>query len=50
VQTIPRRARTSDRVAKFFPVMRSIWALPVVAVRRSPNAQTEWINFGIRLP
>src|SRR2546425_4562559 len=26
VQTIPCRARTSDRVAKFFPVMRSIWA------------------------
>jgi hypothetical protein len=27
VQTIPCCARTSDRVAKFFPVMRSIWAL-----------------------
>jgi hypothetical protein len=27
VQTIPCRASTSDRVAKFFPVMRSIWAL-----------------------
>jgi hypothetical protein len=26
VQTIPCRATTSDRVAKFFPVMRSIWA------------------------
>jgi hypothetical protein len=26
VQTIPCRASTSDRVAKFFPVMRSIWA------------------------
>src|ERR1700730_18575420 len=26
VQTIPWRATTSDRVAKFFPVMRSIWA------------------------
>src|ERR1700720_2039355 len=26
VQTIPCRARTSERVAKFFPVMRSIWA------------------------
>jgi hypothetical protein len=29
--------------------MRSIWALPVPAARRSPNAQIEWINFGIRL-
>src|SRR2546430_2558316 len=27
VQTIPCRARTSDRVAKLFPVMRSIWPL-----------------------
>src|SRR5947208_8969128 len=27
VQTIPCRASTSDRVAKFFPVTRSIWAL-----------------------
>jgi hypothetical protein len=27
VQTIPCLASTSDRVAKFFPVMRSIWAL-----------------------
>src|SRR2546423_1874389 len=26
VQTIPCRARTSDRVAKCFPVIRSIWA------------------------
>src|SRR3984893_7410804 len=26
VQTIPCRARTSERVAKFLPVMRSIWA------------------------
>jgi hypothetical protein len=26
VQTIPCVAKTSDRVAKFLPVMRSIWA------------------------
>jgi len=36
VQTIPCRARTSDRVAKFFPVIRSIWAEEVLANAEIP--------------
>jgi hypothetical protein len=40
VQTIPCRPSTSDRVAKFFPVMRSIWALrgrPKINKTNSPK-------------
>jgi hypothetical protein len=38
VQTIPCRASTSDRVAKFFPVMRSIWALTRRATINKANS------------
>src|SRR5438552_16550696 len=39
VQTIPCRARTSDRVAKFFPVMRSIWASSRRPANRTSGAK-----------
>ena len=48
VQTIPCCANTSDLVAKFFPVMRSIWAWSAFVMKRIPNVEIDRMNFLIR--
>src|SRR5439155_15439299 len=46
VQTIPCRAKTSDRVAKFLPVIRSIWELAIGAtVARRTDVEIHGIIF-----
>ena len=52
VQTIPCRARTSDRVAKFFLVIRSIWAgeLPQNAIKAIRGIKTRMGGMAERLP
>src|SRR6266404_5256672 len=46
VQTIPCRAMTSERVAKFFPVIRSIWA--EAKLRDAVNTKVARTN--VRMP
>ncbi len=44
VQTIPCVAKTSDRVAKFLPVMRSICASKVKLNQQREQCKYQWLN------